>query len=84
MSIEPEVRWFAPRDASWYNHPDTRTAKVVHADTGEAFALCNSRVLLDETLRMRAGEVGTQVRCRRRSCARAFEEAGSYPRRFDT
>lgn len=70
----------APRDASWYNHPDVYSFKVVHADNGDAFAACNSRMLLTDSPRWNdSREVPEDSRCRRRACTAAFAAADTEP-----
>lgn len=70
----------APRDASWWSHPNVYSFKAVHADNGDAFAMCNSWMLLSESLRWPdSREVPTEIRCRRRACKRAFDAADSEP-----
>lgn len=65
----------APRDASWYNHPNVTSFKVVHADNGDEFARCNSQMILGGPVWADAAEVPKNVRCGRAACAAAFAEA---------
>lgn len=66
----------APRDASWYNHPDVTTFKVVHAATGDNMAVCDRHVFLVDTPRwLDATEVPEHIRCRRPACVKAYREA---------
>lgn len=65
----------APRDASWYPHPDVYRFKVVHADTGDEFAVCDRWILLGEPRWERASEVPENIRCRRRACVAAYAAA---------
>ncbi|MDF2915873.1 MAG: hypothetical protein K0S70_90 [Microbacterium sp.] len=68
----------APRDASWWQHPDVHSFKVVHADNGDAFAQCNTGQPLCDSPRWEdAREVPAGARCRRRACAAAFAAADS-------
>ena len=64
----------APRDASWYDHPDVYSFKAVHADNGDMFAACNAGMILSESVHWPdATEVPEDVRCRRRACAIVFK-----------
>lgn len=74
VSTVAPAEFAAPRDAGWYNHPDVRSTKAVHAATADWFALCNNHVFLDETLRFGLGDVPTRRQCRRAACRKAFEE----------
>jgi hypothetical protein len=66
----------ATRDASWYNRPDVHRSKVVHADNGDAFAVCNPHTLmLGPTRWENAADVPARIRCKRPACARAYREA---------
>lgn len=65
----------APRDASWYDRPDTHSFKVVHVDNGDEFALCNTGVPLGVPTWLDAAEVPRRMRCRRRACAAAYAKA---------
>ena len=72
----------ASRDASWYNHPDTHSFKVVHVDNGDGLAACNQRMPLSDGLRWpAAGDVPEKIRCRRKACADAYsKESPDDPR----
>lgn len=65
----------APRDASWYSHPNVTAPKVVHVDNGDEFAACDSGVLLGTPTWEDAAEVPRRIRCRRLACGRRFDEA---------
>lgn len=70
----------APRDASWYRHPDTSRFKVVHVDNGDEFAACDSRVPLGVPTWADAADVPRRIRCRRTACSRRFYEADAAHR----
>jgi len=66
----------APRDASWYDNPDTHGLKVEHVDNGESNAVCNKSVILDTTYAYEnASEVPYANRCSRAACKKAFKMA---------
>jgi hypothetical protein len=65
----------APRDASWFAKPNVSSFKVVHANNGDDFAVCMPVPLCDSPRWEDSREVPPNVRCRRRSCAKAFAAA---------
>lgn len=73
----------APRDASWLEHPNVSSFKVVHVDNGDEFALCNTGVPLGVPTWANAAEVPKRIRCRRKACAAAYAAADVEIRSHD-
>ena len=75
--------WAGVRDASWFSHPDTRSAKVIHVAATGGVAACDSRVPLCESPSWSPiSTVKLRSRCRRRACAAMFDSADIVNRKL--
>ena len=63
--------WAATRDASWYDRPDVRTAKVVHVGRPNSWSKCG-RSFLDDYTTWAPKDVPEHIRCRSNGCRQAW------------
>jgi hypothetical protein len=64
------------RDASFLDHPNVHSFKVIHASNASWFAVCDPRrIMLDNVNGWEASEVPETWRCRRAACAAAYRDA---------
>jgi hypothetical protein len=70
----------APRDAVWFNKPQTRSGHVgkFHVfEAGKPVPLCGRRTFLSDDIAVALNTVALELRCKHRGCAVFFEAATS-------
>lgn len=71
--------WAAPRDASWFDRPNTHQPKRWHVATPSGLSLCYSRPLV-EAQSVSLDQVPEELRCQHWGCRRYWPGAEEPPR----
>jgi hypothetical protein len=71
--------WAAPRDAAWFDRPNTHQPKRWHVATPSGLSLCYSRPLV-QTQAVALDQVPEELRCQHWGCRRYWPGAEEPPR----